>query len=213
MKRIRAVVLAVLVLAMTGQVQAGVFEHDWKVPGDGLLTYDDVNQREWLDVTESLLLNFDVSPFNNAYSNIVAETMPGGVFEGFHVAGSADVIALGQSAGIDTTTLDFDRNGAAAGEVIDLLGPTFGSPISGGSLSAFVVGYLEMPQETAFFQYRAVSRRAGLLVGLGAGGDIIRPANAGVMLFRAAVPEPATCLLLVPAIVIVLLVADRRIRT
>ena len=29
---------------------AAVFERDWKTPGDGLLTYDDVNRREWLDL-------------------------------------------------------------------------------------------------------------------------------------------------------------------
>ena len=41
-----------LVLAAV-QSQAAVFERDWLAPGDGLLTYDDVNKREWLDLSVS----------------------------------------------------------------------------------------------------------------------------------------------------------------
>jgi hypothetical protein len=42
-----------------GQPARGaVFERDWQTPGDGLLTYDDVNRREWLDVTQTQLWLF-----------------------------------------------------------------------------------------------------------------------------------------------------------
>lgn len=73
-----------------GVASAGVFERDWKAPGDGLLTYDDVNQREWLDVTVSSLNQFPEPRLDNA----VAEIATGGRFAGFTWAKRRDVIAL-----------------------------------------------------------------------------------------------------------------------
>ena len=45
----------VLSLFAINNSSAEVFERDWKTPGDGLLTYDDVNRQEWLDLTETQL--------------------------------------------------------------------------------------------------------------------------------------------------------------
>jgi hypothetical protein len=104
--------------ALAVHAHAAVFERDWKVPGDGLLTYDDVNQREWLDVPLSLLAiygNFDL---------VVAETGPGGDFEGFTPAKSDDVLALAQSAGIVVASTDIFVNGGATSALVSLLGGT-----------------------------------------------------------------------------------------
>jgi hypothetical protein len=81
-----------------GSADAAIFQRDWKAPGDGLLTYDDVNQRVWLDVTESQLSKFPEPRLDNA----LAELAPGGMFNGFTFAKRNDVFALAQSAGIDT---------------------------------------------------------------------------------------------------------------
>lgn len=50
-------VLALLAatICLATSIDAAVISRDWKTPGDGLLTYDDVNQRVWLDLTESRL--------------------------------------------------------------------------------------------------------------------------------------------------------------
>jgi len=192
MKRINHLSLTLFLILSPYVSLAAVFERDWKTPGDGLLTYDDVNQREWLDLSQTLLVSFP----NLSVFDVIAELDPGGQFEGFFVAAPSDVSALAQSAGIDTLTLDFDVNGVNTGNLIDILGPTVGPPVSEGSLASFVVGHLEPGMGTAFFQYRAVEEIAGLQQGIGAGGDFIRPANAGMMLYRNAVPEPASWLLL-----------------
>jgi hypothetical protein len=101
MKRILILtaVVSLCVTSDTVSVDAAVFERDWKAPGDGLLTYDDVNRREWLDLSQSELSQFPY-PF---LEPALAELTPGGRFEGFQWATGDDVIALAESAGIDTT--------------------------------------------------------------------------------------------------------------
>jgi hypothetical protein len=57
MRTIALRIAAYLVLSVAAtQAEAAVFERDWKAPGDGLLTYDDVNQRVWLDLSETDLV-------------------------------------------------------------------------------------------------------------------------------------------------------------
>jgi len=76
-------------------------QRDWKNPGDGLLTYDDANQREWLDLSQTLLTSqFPGADREAKYLYVVGQTGTGGLFDGFSVARSPDVIALAQSAGI-----------------------------------------------------------------------------------------------------------------
>ncbi len=113
-------VYCLLLLSLAGPVHAAVFERDWKAPGDGLLTFDDVNQRLWLDLSVSQLFRFPEPQLQNA----VAEIAPGGLFEGFIWAKRDDVIGLVLSAGIDPTTRDYARNGAPMTQLIDLLSPT-----------------------------------------------------------------------------------------
>ena len=40
--------LAASLAFLPAAAHGGVISRDWKTPGDGLLTYDDVNKREWL---------------------------------------------------------------------------------------------------------------------------------------------------------------------
>ena len=63
------------------------------MPGDGLLTYDDVNHREWLDLTVSALSQFGGS-VTDRIQRARAELQPGGLFEGFTGANSLDIAAL-----------------------------------------------------------------------------------------------------------------------
>jgi len=114
---LRVCLVVVTYLAVAASLPAAVFERDWKMPGDGLLTYDDVNQREWLDLPVSLLSQFPTPRYENA----VAETAPGGVFEGFTLAKSPDVIALAESAGIDMSTIEYEVNGETISRLVGLL--------------------------------------------------------------------------------------------
>ena len=87
----RKLLFGILCLSLLSRpVCADVFERDL-VPGsgDGLLTFDDVNQREWLDLTESILVNFPDGAVN--------ELEPGGVFEDFTWATAEDVRSLAES--------------------------------------------------------------------------------------------------------------------
>lgn len=58
--------------------------------GDGLLTYDDQTNFEWLDVTQTL---------NMSFNQVVSELNPSGVFAGFNLASDANLQALFTSGG------------------------------------------------------------------------------------------------------------------
>jgi hypothetical protein len=94
MKRSLLITATVFVVFLCPALQAAVFERDWKTPGDGLLTFDDVNKREWLDLSESLLYQFPGDTLEARYKSVVVQTLPGGLFENFTIAKSSDVIAL-----------------------------------------------------------------------------------------------------------------------
>ncbi|MCO6043392.1 hypothetical protein NG895_05685 [Aeoliella sp. ICT_H6.2] len=104
---------------------AAVIERDWLSPGDGLLTYDDVNQREWLDLPY-LIDEFHVISRDpeKRLELVLPELEPGGSLEGFVMANSADVIELAISAGIDVSTSSFAENELPTLALIDLVGST-----------------------------------------------------------------------------------------
>jgi hypothetical protein len=56
MKLIFGVLIAsAAALLLSQSSTAAVVAHDWKTPGDDLLTYDTVNKREWLDLPVTVL--------------------------------------------------------------------------------------------------------------------------------------------------------------
>lgn len=181
---------------------AAVLERDWKTPGDGLLTYDNVNQREWLDLSETLLEKFPDVSHEGSYQKVIAELSPGGMFDGFRVAKIADALGLAHEAGINTDTDDFSINGVATHNLIELLGPTRTTNVGRVQSRGFLDEILGPAQDNrrieAIFDYRAPEvdmsfvGDAGLRYGP---GDFTSPATTGVMLFRV-VPEPSSVLLL-----------------
>jgi hypothetical protein len=192
---------AILVL-MSVQIHAAVISHDWKTPGDGLLTYDTVNNREWLDLSQTLLS--DQFPGSGStpleiresrYQYVVSQTAPGGLFEGFTVAQSADAIALAQSAGIDTSTLS-SVNVTPLAALGNLLGFTIhfvnGNKLSVGLIDELYTGLSVLRLGAEYTLLERFANIAGLRIGY---GHIEFSAPPGVMLYRG-IPEPITLNLL-----------------
>jgi len=123
-RRVAFLVVVWACLPWANYSNAAVIQRNWKTPGDGLLTYDDVNQREWLDLSVSLLNQFPAPQLPNA----VAEIGAGGRFDGFAWGRKWDVLRLAQSAGINVTTGDYSINQAATRQLIELLGVTLDRP-------------------------------------------------------------------------------------
>jgi hypothetical protein len=210
MNRVFCALLALLSLCAANHCSAAVFERDWKSPGDGLLTYDDVNRREWLDVSQTILSSQfpgeDPSPWltrENRYQYVVGQTLPRGLFEGFKVAKSPDVIGLAQSAGIDTSTLSVATNGAAALSLGQLLGFTFV-----GTSSSIAIGLLDEPPNDRFgatIRPGAFIASASNLAGLAIDQSHFQyPTPPGVMLY-SVVPEPSSASLLMFGSIVIML--------
>lgn len=189
---------------------AAVSERNWKNPGDGLLTYDDVNQREWLDLSVSTIAQFPEPKEENA----LAEINAGGLFAGFTLAKRDDVLGLAISAGIDPTTDSFARNASAVQNLIELLSPT--PPFTETTLHS--IGFVdEIPKppfppfrESADFRLSPLSGpngRAG--VSIFEGNDALAFGTAGLMLFRV-VPEPESFALIASIILPVAVCCRRR---
>lgn len=106
-------------LLITGQVKAGVASRDLFEPGDGLLTYDNVNQREWLDFNYSASLGRE---------NLFAEVVSDGAVVGFKFATRRDVEQLAVSAGaswIGTPYQQLLENSDNSVRLMELLDWTF----------------------------------------------------------------------------------------
>ena len=197
------VLCASLIATLPQTSQSAVFERDWKTPGDGLLTYDDVNGREWLDLSETLLEKFSGNPGNSIfdtedeYQNVIAELAPRGLFEGFDVAKSAGLIAFAQSAGIDTAAFDLPTNEKATQKLISLLGESFS--VTGISLA---IGYLDqfnLPPPArcpcrvgSLFSVDEANDIAGLAIT--SSTDHLRVPRTSVMLYRS-IPEPSSAVI------------------
>ena len=193
----RTLIAAVVVWVVTSSahLNAAVFQHDWKVPGDGLLTYDDVNQREWLDLSVSRLSQFPVPRLANA----MAEISPGGLFDGFTWASQQDVLALAASSGVDVTSFDLAVNQIPVTNVIGLLSPTLQNNL--GVLRS--VGLTNDPRTNPSLPpYTGAAFLVNFNPSTGGGyaefalnlpDDLLTPLSNGMMLYRV-VPEPALTL-------------------
>ena len=101
---------------MAPLLNAAVLERDFLAPGDGLLTYDDVNHREWLDLTETL--DWSLTELHQAVA-------PHGPLQGFSIATVEDLTGLATSAGVEWLRPDqlFPAvPGESASNLIDLVG-------------------------------------------------------------------------------------------
>ncbi len=177
---------------------AAVISRDWKTPGDGLLTYDDVNQREWLDLSQTILSSqFPGADRESRFTYVVGQTSSGGSFQGFTAATVADVTALAQSAGIDTTTLNYTLNHTATSTLQELLGITAVFP-TGNTTSGLLSELTTLPTMTVRkrvnFTVSLIDDRAGFQIVNEV--DLLLSPPPGMMLYRA-VPEPASILIAV----------------
>lgn len=82
--------------------------------GPNSLTIDTRTQMAWLDLNESLGLS---------YNQALADTLPGGLFDGYRFATVPDVLGLYSSAGIPTNGYYSLENPSIA-SLISLVGPT-----------------------------------------------------------------------------------------
>jgi hypothetical protein len=225
MNRIAAIVAVTFVLLLAiAPARSAVISRDWLTPGDGLLTYDDVNQREWLDLTQTQLFNFTGDTLEQRYQAVIAEVAPGGMFEGFNVAIEDDVRSLSQSAGINTMTLSYSVNGSVSSELILMLGNTLDSSNllanqsatgfvaneSNGLSSVWVVSNLNARTES-HAGFRDLSRT--LEPAYGFFGPPPSLPTSGVWLYRQ-IPEPSSFRILVYSTIvaaIVVCLARRRL--
>lgn len=193
-----------LLLVSASSAPAAIISRDWKAPGDGLLTYDDVNRREWLDVSESSIARFSTSNVTDvAIADAKLQLLPGGVFEGFTLATRVDVEQLIASAGIDVSSASSSRD--SADEMRNLLNlmRSQQTPIE-PSGSGQIIGVIDEQVIPANeFQNTNVAASIGVTTGsfpaqfgFGNSGDSyrVRGVQTGtkMMLYRAAVPEPST---------------------
>jgi hypothetical protein len=211
-----------LALLLAPLAPAAVISRDWKTPGDGLLTYDDVNQRKWLDLTESRLSMFQGANLEQRFQNSLSQLQPGGAFDGFHIAVRSDLFALAESAGINTANRsDFSGNEGPTRSLIALVGvslsfqnerivDSFGlldELANVGTVNLRVTGVLAVDPESG------ANGEAGLIAGPGAGSDLLMPNNAGIWLYRTVVPEPNNTLVAAVGLAALCGLSGRRVRS
>lgn len=128
---------------------AGVVSRDLFEPGDGLVTYDSVNEREWLDFYPR---DFD------SVDELIAEMQPGGRYNDFRFATVDDLRDLATSAGVHFVDEGQSRSVVTDGAVQELMGliewtvearnELFGTVFFSGGLVATTTG--QQIEETAF---------------------------------------------------------------
>lgn len=189
----------------TSHAQAALIERDWLTPGDGLLTLDTASGVEWLNAEQTLLAGFSGALIEDRYQTVVAETQPGGRFEGFRPATTAEARSLIDSAGFVKIVPDFAVNGQAARDLQALIGSTQSPTVSltwtdlllGETVDA---GFGQRRSVLTVFLTTTDDRLAGsarvIEEGIRASDSYPSPNNEfGVALVRE-IPEPSTGLLL-----------------
>jgi hypothetical protein len=181
---------------LLNESRAAVISRDWKAAGDGLLTYDDVSNREWLDLTETQLFKFPGASLEEKFQAVLAETVPGGTLDQFFVAKIADVAQLAESAGINTESFRVDVNGQETLNLILLLGEagTVSNPVRNRISGARAMDHnSQMEVASIVYAPGGLGTRPGPPVAgfYSTGG--IDGVDVGVWLYRA-IPEPSSYL-------------------
>ena len=111
MKRIFVTWLLLGMCVISTSSNAVLIEQDLSVTGDGLITFDDSTQLQWLDLSVTS---------NWSYNDVTAELSVGGLFEGWRYATVSEFRHLASEAGIYAPTFPADYYGIAD-DVIALL--------------------------------------------------------------------------------------------
>lgn len=108
-------VVVAFLIGMSRKVPAELIERDWKTLGDGLLTFDQMSGREWLDLT-----------LTEGMSTVEVSAQLDGnrEYSGFTFASVDDVVELLTHAGIDTNTEVTEEGLDPAMHLSELLGVT-----------------------------------------------------------------------------------------
>jgi hypothetical protein len=109
---LRFLMLMIAALMQRATAQSAIISADLHQPGDGLLTYDTINHREWLDLSETS--GWSLTTTKQALA-------PGGPYQDFHIATVSEVTALVASAGYDGTSYTGEPYFAITTELMDLL--------------------------------------------------------------------------------------------
>ncbi len=198
-------IAALAVLALSTSIASGaVISRDWKTPGDGLLTYDTVSGREWLDLSETQLTLFPGETRNDRYLAVVAETGAGGLFDGFWPASKEDVFGLAASAGIDTSASRRGANNEAAGVLAELASLTKES--QRGRWTSGLVHDLDRNRTVVLIGFNNQDREFSGVIERNVIGM-----SHGVWMYRT-VPEPPAIVLALLLSSLGLLAAWRRVR-
>ena len=212
----RVVYLLVVVsgLLLGSEARAELVERDWLAPGDGLLTYDPVNGREWLDFPVSRLSQFGGTELEgNTLANAVTlakqELLPGGLFEGFTLAVREDVIGLVDAAGVDLATRQARRDSAdQMAQLIELLGQNNALGIVGvlDELNPDFDGVgSAQPYFAAFLGVGGSIFNLEAFFDITPNPEFFMPNASSLSLYRQAIPEPTTCCLMTSAFLTTLL--------
>lgn len=152
MKTLHFILFACL-LGLAVTVHAGVVAVDLEIPGDGLLTYDTIHNREWLDLPETNGLRL---------ADVMAQMTPGGRLNGFRFAMLEVVAELLDTAEVGWTDpwMLPGELGSKPHELVKLLGvvmtlhnPVFGDhlKLTGGLVSISPMKYSPVFDNTNVF--------------------------------------------------------------
>lgn len=186
--------------------RGAIISKDWKQPGDGLLTVNIDNGLEYLDLSLTNLAGFPGTLVEDRYQAVIAQTVQGGLFEGFMVSNRNQATSLLNSAGIVADTSDFATNGLPTSTLISFLSAT---EVSGNDLLAHALIDEVLQRNTlrnrtvVSLGYRPQAGLSGVAYGrLQFGPEIViqtypdLDATYAVLLVRSSVPEPASSTLL-----------------
>lgn len=188
-----------LVMVSTSSGPAAIISRDWKTPGDGLLTYDTVNKREWLEFSLTRLSEYSGATLESRFQQVVLKTAPGGEFEGFEVASLDGIRSFLLSAGLPLNADRTQINQQLYLPTKQFLTLLDTAVMNGVTLGYSTFGYLNQVnvgrprgRQTAGVFYRdesSIPARGGVQLPYSDDSDVLYARNTHVYLVRA-VPEP-----------------------